>query len=267
LHIALLHIALLHIALLHITSSCFMCLRACTPACVSLLSGSLKSFSLLKHNRHDGCKLSFFAPVMLTLYHCKSRFQDQLRPIVNQLARWQISPNQITLAALALSGVSGLAIALNPTAQWPLVSVPFVLLARMALNAIDGMLAREHDQTTLLGGVLNELGDVLADAWLYLPFALLPGVSPPWIVGIVMLAMVSELAGVLGLALAGKRGYEGPMGKSDRALVFAVIAIVLGLGTTSPAWLNAIWPTIIGLQIWTITNRVRGLLREATPCS
>jgi CDP-diacylglycerol--glycerol-3-phosphate 3-phosphatidyltransferase len=42
----------------------------------------------------------------------------------------------------------------------------------MALNAIDGMLAREHGQASRLGAVLNELGDVVADAGLYLPLAL-----------------------------------------------------------------------------------------------
>ena len=34
----------------------------------------------------------------------------------------------------------------------------------MALNAIDGMLAREHGQKSALGGILNELGDVVSDA-------------------------------------------------------------------------------------------------------
>jgi CDP-diacylglycerol--glycerol-3-phosphate 3-phosphatidyltransferase len=33
----------------------------------------------------------------------------------------------------------------------------------MALNAIDGMLAREHDMQSPLGAMLNELGDVLSD--------------------------------------------------------------------------------------------------------
>ena len=43
----------------------------------------------------------------------------------------------------------------------------------MALNAIDGMLAREYGQKSRLGAYLNELGDVVSDAALYAPFALL----------------------------------------------------------------------------------------------
>ena len=49
--------------------------------------------------------------------------------------------------------------------------LPAVLFVRMALNAIDGMLAREHGQKSALGAFLNELCDVVSDAALYLPFA------------------------------------------------------------------------------------------------
>jgi CDP-diacylglycerol--glycerol-3-phosphate 3-phosphatidyltransferase len=39
----------------------------------------------------------------------------------------------------------------------------------MALNAIDGMLAKEFALKSRLGAMLNELGDVFSDAALYLP--------------------------------------------------------------------------------------------------
>ena len=41
----------------------------------------------------------------------------------------------------------------------------------MALNAIDGMMARELHMSTQLGAVLNELGDAVSDLGLYLPLA------------------------------------------------------------------------------------------------
>ena len=47
----------------------------------------------------------------------------------------------------------------------------------MAFNAIDGMMAKEHGQASAAGAVLNELSDVIADAALYLPFALIPGLN------------------------------------------------------------------------------------------
>lgn len=198
---------------------------------------------------------------MLTLYDCKPAFQEQLRPLVNQLARWQISPNQITSAAILLSGTIGLAIAVKPDTRWVWLGLPLVLFVRMALNAIDGMLAREHNLSTPLGCILNELGDVISDAALYLPFSLVTGLSAPCLVGIIILASLTEMVGVLGLAIAQKRCYDGPMGKSDRALVFGIVALALGLGTEPTPWLNGVWLAVMGLQLWTIVNRAQTILQ------
>jgi CDP-diacylglycerol---glycerol-3-phosphate 3-phosphatidyltransferase len=203
---------------------------------------------------------------MPSLYQCKPAFQNGLRPVVNQLAGWQITPNQVTLTAVLLSAAGGLAIASFPQAQWPLVCLPGILLARMGLNAIDGMLAREHNLKSNLGCVLNELGDVVSDAALYLPFSLLPGITAAWVVLVVVLAIITEMTGVLGLAIAQQRVYDGPIGKSDRALIFGAIALVLGLGVNPTGWLNAVWAIVVLLQVWTISNRVRVSLQEAEPC-
>ncbi|NJK41233.1 MAG: CDP-alcohol phosphatidyltransferase family protein, partial [Acaryochloridaceae cyanobacterium SU_2_1] len=107
---------------------------------------------------------------MLTLYQYKPAFQNQLRPLVKGLAHWGITPNQVTIAAMLVS--LGMGVTLARFARMPAVwlALPLVLLLRMALNAIDGMLARDHGLTTTLGGLLNEMGDLLADAALYLPF-------------------------------------------------------------------------------------------------
>jgi len=207
---------------------------------------------------------------MISIYQSKSAFQNLLRPLVNQLATWQISPNQVTVSAILLSGATGLALVQStqfaspflPTTPLVLCSLPIVLLGRMALNAIDGMLAREHDRKTALGCILNEMGDVLSDVFLYLPFALISGVSAPLIVGIVILAIATEMLGVLGYEIAHKRHYEGPMGKSDRALVFGLIGLLLGIGIEPNQWLTILLSGVIVLQIWTIINRIQGMLQE-----
>jgi CDP-diacylglycerol---glycerol-3-phosphate 3-phosphatidyltransferase len=211
---------------------------------------------------------------MLTLYQCKPAFQNWLRPLVNQLANWHITPNHVTVSAILLSGASGLALVQSlssisvylPKSQLVFACLPVVLLGRMALNAIDGMLAREHNQISPLGAILNEVGDVVSDAALYLPFSLIPGISAPWIVGIVLLACITEMVGVLGLAIANKRCYAGPMGKSDRALVFGLIGLGFGLGVQPADWLTGIWIGVFFLQLWTIINRVHSTLLEAAPC-
>ena len=207
---------------------------------------------------------------MISIYQSKSAFQNLLRPLVTQLATWQISPNQVTTSAILLSGVTGLALVQStqlanpslPTTQQVLCSLPIALLVRMALNAIDGMLAREHGQKSALGCILNEMGDVISDVALYLPFALIAGVSAPLIVGIVIFAIASEMVGVLGYEISHKRHYEGPMGKSDRAFVFGAISLILGLGVAPTQWLTILLTGVIILQIWTIINRTQGMLQE-----
>lgn len=207
---------------------------------------------------------------MISIYQYKSQFQGYLRPLVNQFAKRQITPNQVTIAALLLSSLTGLALVQStqwaitalPSTQVVLLSVPLVLLGRMALNAIDGMLAREQERTTKLGCILNELSDVLSDVALYLPFSLLAGVSAPLIVGFIILAIVSEMTGVLGYAIDDRRHYEGPMGKSDRAAVFGTLGLLLGLGVAPAQWLSILLSIVLCLQIWTTIERIQGMLKE-----
>jgi CDP-diacylglycerol--glycerol-3-phosphate 3-phosphatidyltransferase len=135
----------------------------------------------------------------------------------------------------------------------------------MALNAIDGMLAREHGQKSRLGALLNELGDVVSDAALYLPLALVTGFHAPVVVGIVLLAAVSEMAGVLGPTIGASRRYDGPMGKSDRAFAFGLVALLLGLGVPAGRWLLAAEVVILAGLVLTIANRARRALAEARP--
>jgi alpha-beta hydrolase superfamily lysophospholipase len=100
----------------------------------------------------------------------------------------------------------------------------------MALNAIDGVLADEFLQKSPLGAYLNELCDAIADACCYLPFAFLPEFDPLWIGAAIVLALTSEMAGAIGPMIGAVRTYDGPMGKSDRALVFGALAAWIGAG-------------------------------------
>ena len=93
----------------------------------------------------------------LSIYQLKPAFQQGLRPAVTLLHGWGVTANQVTLAACALSVALGLALYALPLAPaWFALLAPW-LFVRMALNAIDGMLAREHNQKSRLGAVLNEM--------------------------------------------------------------------------------------------------------------
>ncbi|HVM75976.1 MAG TPA: CDP-alcohol phosphatidyltransferase family protein [Candidatus Saccharimonadales bacterium] len=198
---------------------------------------------------------------MPSVYDLKPKFQALLRPIANALARAGVTANQVTVAAMLLSFATGAAIFFYRTPR-TLLLLPIVLFVRMALNAIDGMLAREHNQKTALGAILNELGDVFSDSALYLPLAVLPAFYAPLIVLIVLFAVISEMTGVVATQIGASRRYDGPMGKSDRAFVFGALGLLLALGVPIAPYLVYILWIVLALLFTTILNRSRCALAE-----
>jgi len=199
---------------------------------------------------------------MATIYDLKPAFQGLLRRPSDAMARAGVTANQVTVAALVLSGATGLLLLAFPADRRVLALVPVVLFLRMALNAIDGMLAREHGMQSRLGAVLNELGDVAADAALYLPFAVVPGMPGRWVVLVVLTGIVSEMAGVVAVQIGASRRYDGPFGKSDRAFLFGLIALLLALGVPAGGWLALLLAAACALGVLTILNRARRALAE-----
>ena len=200
--------------------------------------------------------------MMPSVYDLKPRFQKLLRPAMKALARVGLTPNIVTVTAIVGSILAGAAVsqsAANPTL---LLLLPGWLFLRMALNAIDGMMARELGLSTHLGAVLNELGDAVSDLGLYLPLAFVYEAAAWPVIAFSIGAVLTEFSGVLGRSLGASRHYEGPMGKSDRAFVVGA----LGLATFFfPAVLRA-WPLIFSvaslLTVATCLNRVTRALKE-----
>jgi CDP-diacylglycerol--glycerol-3-phosphate 3-phosphatidyltransferase len=198
----------------------------------------------------------------MTIYDLKPAFQNLLRPTCRALAGAGITANQVTVAALVLSFAVGGWFAQNPEQRWAALLIPVWLFLRMALNAIDGMLAREHNMQSELGGFLNELSDVAADAALYLPFALVPGISAGLVITVVILSILTEMAGVVSVQVGASRRYDGPMGKSDRAFVFGLLGLLLGIGIDLGIWADVALGVIALLAALTVINRVRNGLGE-----
>jgi CDP-diacylglycerol---glycerol-3-phosphate 3-phosphatidyltransferase len=200
---------------------------------------------------------------MPSLYSIKPAFQYLLRPIARGLVRLGATANMVTLGAALISIVTGVVITCFHTDLQVFWFMPAVLFLRMALNAIDGMMAREFGQKSTLGMYLNELTDVVSDAALILPFAILDP-FPAW--GVVLFAVIAvftEYAGALGVMAGGARRYDGPFGKSDRALALGVIAALLALGVTIELWGAFVFPIMALLSALTVVNRVRNGLRES----
>ena len=199
---------------------------------------------------------------MTSVYDIKPRFQVLLRPVCRGMAGAGITANQVTIGAVVLSAAAGAWIAVEPLSPLPYLALPVVLFLRMALNAIDGMLAREFEMKSPLGALLNEMGDVVSDVVLYLPFGLHPLV--PWwaLIGIVLVSIMVEMVGVVSAQIGASRRHDGPFGKSDRALAFGLLGLLFGLGASGDQWVFWYLVVALGLSVLTVVNRARNALKE-----
>lgn len=198
---------------------------------------------------------------MSTIYDIKPKFQLLLRPMVDAIHARGYTANQVTLGTFFFCFFYAIIFSIFITSSVVLMLFPIILFFRMALNAIDGLLAKEHDQKTPLGAILNELTDMASDVVLYLPFALYPGIQPWLLVLIVILSVMSEAVGLSGLLVGATRRYDGPMGKSDRAFVFSILALWLAL-FHFPTGMNWVLGFIASLIILTMANRIYQILEE-----
>jgi len=116
--------------------------------------------------------------MMPTIYDLKPKFQQLLSPVNAAIYRCGVTANMVTLGAAMGSIAYSAWMLADSRSRLPFLLLPLFMLLRMALNAIDGMLARQYNQQSKLGAILNEAGDVVSDAALFLPFALIRGVPP-----------------------------------------------------------------------------------------
>ncbi|WP_297940007.1 CDP-alcohol phosphatidyltransferase family protein [uncultured Campylobacter sp.] len=193
----------------------------------------------------------------MSIYELKPKFQNLLRPLVRRLYSAGVTANQVTLAACVLSVLLGALLVKFADVSTLFFLLPIWMFLRMALNAIDGMLAREFNQKTPLGGYLNEATDVISDTALYLPFAFVAPFGWGVIALVIFLAFMSEFLGVLGQVHGSGRRYDGPMGKSDRAFVFGLFGTIYAVFGWLPSWFSLALYAVAFLLAFTCINRVR----------
>lgn len=181
---------------------------------------------------------------MISVYKLKPKFQQLILPVLLFLHKRGITANQITIASVGLSVVIG--ILFWNAGQFPILFLvlPIGLFLRMVLNALDGMMARKFNQTSKLGEVLNEMGDVISDVIIFFPLLKFQPESLYWIVIFIVLSVVNELAGVLAKIVGQQRRYDGPMGKSDRALLIGIYGLILFFGTDISKYSQYIFITL-----------------------
>lgn len=197
---------------------------------------------------------------MISIYNIKPKFQQLLKPILELLYKAGVTANMITWAAIMLSCVSGVLVWLHPFGI-TYVLLPSLLLIRMALNALDGMMARNYNMQSKSGEMLNELGDVFSDFVMFFPLLKLFSLNIHIIIGFLFLSLINEFAGVMGKVIASERRYEGPMGKSDRAFIIGLTSLILYFNNQLVVYIDYLFLVCIALLIISTFVRINKTLK------
>lgn len=200
---------------------------------------------------------------MISVYKLKPKFQQLLTPVLLFLHKNHITANQITVSSILLSAVIGVLFWTADESRWFFLSLPIGLLLRMALNALDGMMARKFNQTSKLGEVLNEVGDIVSDVIIFFPLLKFQPESLYLIIIFIVLSIINEFAGLIGKAIGKERRYDGPMGKSDRALILGVYGLTVFFGADISGISKYIFGLLIILLIISTYIRLKKSLHEA----
>jgi CDP-diacylglycerol--glycerol-3-phosphate 3-phosphatidyltransferase len=135
-----------------------------------------------------------------------------------------VPPAAITMAGIIFGGAAGAALALLRPGPAAGAAAAVLLAARLACANLDGGVARDGGRSTSFGSVLNEVGDRAAE---------LAGLAGCLAFAPTALVLAAALAATLPswVALAGAaaglgRLQGGPVGKTERCLLLALLAAI-----------------------------------------
>lgn len=159
---------------------------------------------------------------------------DRLRPFVSSLLdpfvaafdRVGLSPDGVSVLAFAMAVAAGIAFALGGAIDrlWFLVGSLFVFLNGW-LDLVDGALAKELDEASASGDLLDHVLDRYADIVIVAGLAAAVGdflLGFAAVTGIVMTSYLGTQAQAVGL----ERVYGGLVGRADRLAIISVTAVI-----------------------------------------
>jgi CDP-diacylglycerol--glycerol-3-phosphate 3-phosphatidyltransferase len=201
---------------------------------------------------------------MAGIYVLKPAFQRSLGGVERWLVSQRVHPDWLTGAALVLSVGGGACLYAAPSHPGLLVLVPAVAVVRTALNALDGLVARDTGLARPWGEVLNEQSDRFADVALIGGLALAGPSDPRLGMAALVMMLLSSYLAILSKAAGGRRQYIGPMGKADRMVLLAIGA---PLGFVLPlAWVyNGILAIVLVGCFVTLIRRAQATHADLQP--
>lgn len=200
-------------------------------------------------------RMPWMAATSLSLL--KPWLRHALMPMASALARQGVTANQITVLSIVVSVALGACLVLDPGQPVLHALVPLWLVGRTILASLDGTLAVCFGQKSKIGGFLNEAGDIASDIALYAPLALVSPFTASQVALVLSLTVAGELAGVCSDWLGAGRRCEGPFGKSDRAIAFGIVNVLIATQGALPAQAGILMSIFAALAALTLVNRLR----------
>lgn len=163
------------------------------------------------------------------LYALKPWYARRLTGVLRWLVARDVSPTAVSAAGLAFACGAAAVVVLAPPHALTAVAVGLLLAGRLGCANLDGGTARASGRATARGVVANELSDRLADLVVVAAFA---AHGPWWLVAATALAAtLPSWVALAGVAAGAPRLQGGPMGKTERCLLFTV---AIGTGYVVP---------------------------------
>ncbi|WP_372718766.1 CDP-alcohol phosphatidyltransferase family protein [Immundisolibacter sp.] len=179
--------------------------------------------------------------------------RERLEPVVQWLAARQMTPNQVTLAALGLSLLAALCIG----SGWLRLGALVLIVASLG-DLVDGMLARATDQSSPFGAFFDSTLDRLSEGAVLAAVAYQFAIGGhPLLVATVVLALLGSLLVSYTRARAEALGIECTVGLMSRAERTVLLIAGLLLGLLAPAVV-----LLAVLSLYTVGQRVQ-CVREA----
>jgi CDP-diacylglycerol--glycerol-3-phosphate 3-phosphatidyltransferase len=195
------------------------------------------------------------------LYAVKPAFQRGLGGIERALVRRRVHPDVLTVGAVLVSALGGLGLWGANWAPWLLLVVPAAAMVRIALNALDGLVARDLGVARPWGEVLNEICDRLSDVALFAGASLAPGSDARLGAAVLVVMLLSSYLGTAAKAAGGRRQYGGVMAKADRMLVLGGAAVLAFFLPGLPVMSVALGVVLAGLAV-TLVQRARSTYHD-----
>ena len=177
-----------------------------------------------------------------------------ISPIERAIVALKLTPNHLTLAALACCAGSGLAIATKH-----LASAGWLYIAAGGLDVLDGRLARSKKLSSRSGALLDSVSDRWGEIFVFSGFAWFLRDSP-W-----LLAVLLAMAGSLMVSYTRARGEGLGITLSGGVMQRAERVCLVSIGTLVTAWFDAVKATAdFGIPVIGVALVLTGVLASGT---